>query len=144
MTDLKNVPMFLYDMFLTLEDKLYPVPVLMENYKVDGENVNEGTDRDTWKLTRRFYVVDNLIGISAGGNQKLQYIRYSPKIELNIRLRSFDGEIYPPMLSIKYEALDVNDEDVLNSNREISFAVTYEMDISKVKKDTEVLLLTVR
>ena len=141
--ELKKVPMFLYDMFLALEDELYPVPVLMENYVVDDENVNEGSDRDLWKLTRRFYVVDNLIGISLGGNQELQYIRYSPKIELNIRLRSSDGEIYPPMLRIKYEALDLNDEDVLNSNKEMSFAVTYEMDTSKIKKDTEVFSPTI-
>ncbi|KAL9962665.1 hypothetical protein ACROYT_G031787 [Oculina patagonica] len=136
--ELKNVPMFLYDMFLALDDELYPVPVLMENYVVDDEKVNEGSDRDVWKLTRRFYVVDNLIGISLGGNQQLQYIRYSPKIELNIRLRSSEGEIYPPMLRIKYEPLDLNDEDVLNSNKEMSFAVTYEMDSSKIKKDTEI------
>ena len=145
--ELKKVPMFLYDMFLALEvegtRKLYPVPVLMENYVVDDENVNEGSDRDVWNLTRRFYVVDNLIGISLGDNQELKYMRYSPKIELNIRLRSSDGEIYPPMLRIKYEALDLNDEDVLNSNKEMSFAVTYEMDTSKIKKDTEVFSPTI-
>lgn len=137
--DLMKVPMFLYDMFLVLEGELYPVPVLMENYVVDDENVNEGSDRDVWKLTRRFYVVDNLIGISPGGNQELQYIRYAPKIEVNIRLRSSDGEIYPPMLRIKYEAVDLKDEDELNSNKDMSFAVTYEMDMSKITKDTEVL-----
>ena len=136
--EMTKMPMFLYDMFLSLGDDLYPVPVLMENYVKDNENVNEGSDRDKWILTRRFYIVDNLIGISAGGNQELQYIRYSPKIELNIRLRSSDGEIYPPMLRIKYDALDLNDEDTLNSDKEVSFAITYEMDMSKIKKDTEV------
>lgn len=137
--DLKKTPMFLYDMFLVLDKKLYPVPVLMENYVDGGDNVNEGSDRDLWKLTRRFYVVDNLIGISPDGNQKLQYIRYSSKIELNIRLRSSNGEIYPPMLRIKYKTLDLNDEDESKGDKELSFAVTYEMDTSKIKKDTEVL-----
>ena len=136
--EMTKMPMFLYDMFLSLGDDLYPVPVLMENYVKDNENVNEGSDRDKWILTRRFYIVDNVIGISAGGNQELQYIRYSPKIELNIRLRSSDGEIYPPMLRIKYDALDLNNEDTLNSEKEVSFAITYEMNMSKIKKDTEV------
>lgn len=138
--EMTKMPMFLYDMFLSLGDDLYPVPVLMENYVEGDENVNEGSDREKWVLTRRFYITDNLIGISAGGNQELQYIRYSSKIELNIRLRSSDGEIYPPMLRIKYDALDVNDEDTLNSDKEVSFAVTYEMDTSTIKKDTEVFL----
>ena len=137
--EMTKMPMFLYDMFLSLGDDLYPVPILMENYVEDNENVNEGSDREKWFLTRRFYVIDNLIGISAGGNQELQYIRYSSKIEVNIRLRSSDGEIYPPMLRIKYDALDLNDEDTLDSNKEVSFAVTYEMDTSKIKKDTEVI-----
>lgn len=137
--EMAKMPMFLYDMFLAVGDDLYPVPVLMENYVKDSENVNEGSDRDKWVLTRRFYVVDNLIGISAGGNQELQYIRYPQKIELNIRLRSSDGEIYPPLLRIKYDALELNDEDTLNSDKEVSFAITYEMDTSKIKKDTEVL-----
>jgi len=135
--EMTKMPMFLYDMFLSLGKKLYPVPVLMENYVNDeNENVNEGSDRDKWILTRRFYIVDNLIGISADG----KYIRYSPKIELNIRLRSSDGEIYPPMLRIKYDALDLNDEDTLNSDKEVSFAITYEMDMSKIKKDTEIAI----
>ena len=135
--EMTKMPMFLYDMFLALGDKLYPVPVLMENYvDKDSENVNEGSDRDKWMLTRRFYVVDNLIGISAGGN--LRYIRYPQKIELNIRLRSSNGEIYHPMLRIKYDALEIND-DTRNSDKEVSFAITYEMDTSKIKKDTEVL-----
>lgn len=60
--------MFLYDMFFVVGDDFYFVLVLMENYVKDSENVNEGSDRDKWVLTRRFYVVDNFIGILVGGN----------------------------------------------------------------------------
>lgn len=60
--------MFLYDMFFVVGDDFYFVLVLMENYVKDSENVNEGSDRDKWMLTRRFYVVDNFIGILVGGN----------------------------------------------------------------------------
>ena len=135
--ELKKVPMFLYDMFLVLENKLYPVPVLMENYLKDGKKVNEESDRAKWQLTRRFYVVDNQIGIRSG-SEALQFIRYASKIEVNVRLRSSDGEIYPPMLRLKYEPLDLTDEDTAKSSQDMSFAITYEMDISKIKKDTEV------
>lgn len=133
--DLENMPMFLYDMFIDLGDKIYPVPVLMENYVSGNEKVNENSDRTKWQLTRRFFVVDNKIGISPG-SKELEFIRYSSKIEVNIRLRSSDGEIYPPMLRIRYEPLEVKDK--AKSSIEMSFAVTYEMDLTKIKKDTEV------
>ena len=132
--ELTRKPMLFYDMYLILDKQLYPVPLLVENYLDGGEKVNEGTDRGRWKLTRRFYVVENIVGITV--NDK--WIRYAEKIELSIRMRSTDGEIYPPMLRIRYKGLDVNDEAVLNGNQDASFAVTYEMETSKVKKDTEV------
>ena len=136
--DLINQPMFLYDMYLVLDQKLYPVPLLVENYLSGNEKVNEGTDRTKWQLTRRFFIVDNLIGRS--DNQELKWIRYPEKIELSIRVRSTDGEIYPPMLRIRYKALDVQDEEIKNGNQDASFAVTYEMDTSKIEEDTEVLI----
>ena len=133
--DLENMSMFLYDMFIDLGDKIYPVPVLMENYVSGNEKVNENSDRTKWQLTRRFFVVDNKIGIRPE-SKELEFIRYSSKIEVNIRLRSSDGEIYPPMLRIRYEPLAVKDK--AKSSIEMSFAVTYEMDLTKIKKDTEV------
>lgn len=134
--ELMKKPMFLYDMYLVLDKKLYPVPLLVENYMDGDEKVNEGTNRETWKLTRRFYIVDNLVGMSA--DQPLQWVRYSEKIELSIRMRSTDGEIFPPMLRIRYKDLDVTDEEILNGNQDASFAVSYEMDTSKITKDVEV------
>lgn len=132
--ELEKKPMLFFDMYLVLDKKLYPVPLLVENFSDGGENVNEEADREKWKLTRRFYLVENIVGISA--NEK--WIRYAEKVELSIRMRSTDGEIFPPMLRIRYKALDVNDEDILNGNQDASFTVTYEMDTTKIEKDTEV------
>jgi len=131
--ELMKKPMLLYDMYLVLDKTLYPVPLLLENFKEGDEKVNEGTDREKWKLTRRFFVIDNLVG----GDQ---WIRYPEKIELNVRMRSTDGEIFPPMLRIRYKELDIKDEEILNGNQDASFAVTYEMDTAKIKKDTEVFV----
>ena len=131
--ELMKKPMLLYDMYLVLDKTLYPVPLLLENFKEGDEKVNEGTDREKWKLTRRFFVIDNLVG----GDQ---WIRYPEKIEVNVRMRSTDGEIFPPMLRIRYKELDIKDEEILNGNQDASFAVTYEMDTAKIKKDTEVFV----
>ena len=88
--ELMRKPMLFYDMYLRLDKKLYPVPLLVENFLDGGEKVNEGTNRGRWKLTRRFYIVENIVGITAND----QWIRYAEKIELSIRMRSTDGEIY--------------------------------------------------
>lgn len=133
-----NNSSFFYDMYLIVGDALYPVPLLVENYRSsENEAVNEGTDRDKWKLTRRFYLVESIVGMSVNN----KWMRFAEKIELNIRMRSSDGEIFPPLLRIRYRALDVNNEEVLNGNHEVSFAVTYEMDDTKITKDTEVKIL---
>ena len=133
-----NDSKFFYDMYLIVGDSLYPVPLLVENYRSsEDEAVNEGTEEDKWKLTRRFYLVESIVGMSV--NDK--WMRFAEKIELNIRLHSTDGEIFPPVLRIRYKALDVKDEEVLNGNHEVSFAVTYKMVDTKVSKDTEVKIL---
>ena len=82
-------------------------------------------------------MVESIVGMSINN----KWMRFAEKIELNIRMRSTDGEIFPPLLRIRYRALDVNDEEVLNGNHEVSFAVTYEMDDTKITKDTEVKIL---
>lgn len=130
---LKN-SMFFYDMYLIVGENLYPVPLLVENYRDGGEAVNEGSERGKWKLTRRFYLVESTVGMSVNN----KWIRYAEQIELNIRMRSTDGEIFPPMLRVRYKALDVSDDGILNGNQEVSFAVLYEMDNTKITKDTEI------
>lgn len=46
--DLKNMLMFLYDMFIVFGDKIYFVLVFMENYVSGNEKVNENSDRIKW------------------------------------------------------------------------------------------------
>lgn len=46
--DLKNMLMFLYDMFIDFGDKIYFVLVFMENYVSGNEKVNENSDRIKW------------------------------------------------------------------------------------------------
>lgn len=41
---------------------LYPVPVLVTNYyNSDGNRVNNAADQTEWQLTRRFFLVDNVL-----------------------------------------------------------------------------------
>ena len=136
--DLMSMPMYFFDMYLITENgELYPIPVLDENF-VDGEaSVNAESDKSKWMLTRRFLLVDNLVGKNRE-NQPLQQLRYAEDIELVISLRSSDGEIFPPLLRIKYGFVDVTDKDVDYSKvtKTVSFSVSYEMDTDKIREDT--------
>ena len=131
--ELKEIePMFFYDLFLHLDGgRLYAIPLLVDNINVNKEN-----DAQKWILTRRFYIVDNLGGKTAA-NKKPEHMHYAAKIQLKIRLRSSEGEIFPPLLQIMYEALDLSDETE-NSSKEVSFSISYEMDTEKIEDDTKV------
>ena len=137
--DLMNKQMLFYDMYLLLgNQKMYPVPVLVDNYENKEVLVNQETDKTKWQLTRRFFLVDNDVGRTSA-QEKLKYLRYAESIKLHVRLRSSDGEIYPPLLKVKYKTKDVSDKLVVNTGSvQVSFAVSYEMDLTKITKDTEV------
>jgi meckelin len=134
---LLSMPMYFYDMFVLLDSKdLYAVPVLVQNYKFKKDFVNTKSDRTNFQLTRRFFLVENLVG-KTSANGKVTMIRYAKEIHIIIRLRSSNGEIYPPYLNIKYDSVDVsNQAEVAKSSKSVSFRVSYEMNDSKIKDDT--------
>ena len=53
---LKSQEMLFYDLYYYVGDKLYPVPLLVENYLSSGTAVNTKTDKTKWKLTRRLFL----------------------------------------------------------------------------------------
>ena len=93
-----------YDMFLHLnQDKsLYPVPVLVDNLSVRGENVNQDPDQTKWKLSRRFFIVDKHSGLKSLSPGALpRFIQYAASLELEYNLRG-DGMFHPPLLKVFY------------------------------------------
>lgn len=134
---LLSMPMYFYDMFILLDKKeLYAIPVLLQNYVFKNERVNTESDRTNFQLTRRFFLVENLVGRTSA-NEKVTMIRYAKEIEVIIRLRSSNGEIYPPYLKITYDSIDVsNAAEVARSSKSVSYKVTYEMNDKDIKDDT--------
>lgn len=84
-----NLNMF-YEMFLVdYNGDLIDVPVKINQLK-DTSNLlpNTGSDSTNWILTRRFFVVDSISGISItggflGGNMT-EVVRYAKKITLKV------------------------------------------------------------
>ena len=134
-SNLLNSKTLFYDLyFFTSETELYAVPLLVENYKSGSTYVNQGNDRSKWKLTRRFFLVDNLSGRTQL-DRAPSLLRYAEKIELKFRLRNTNGQIYPPYMKIKYGSVEASKSSV-----KVSFDVTYEMDTATITKNVEVCM----
>ena len=128
--------MYFYDLYFQSSSKsLYAIPLVLENY-MD----NKADSFKSWKLLRRFFLVDNLSGRSADAAPKDdKVIRVAEMLQLNIRLRNGQGQIYPPYLKVRYKTMKVN-EDILKREPtvKVSFQVLYEMDTSSISQDVKV------
>jgi len=156
--------LILYDLFL-MDSKegdkdiyLYPIPVLIYNLKLNGENINHEIDEEKWQLVRRFYLSEALVGIELKSTSKdelsslkkangeygdSQHLRYAQKISLNIEVSKNDGSgsIYPPLLTINYGT--VSRSDLINQAQvSVEFSINYTMDQTKSSRDFSICLGT--
>ena len=117
-----------YDLYLVDEgnnNKLVSVPVKVLNYrkKDDTERYNSddecgkpgevdsGDFKCTEQLMRRFFLYDTATGIGKPGEAP-QYLQYAKSVKLSTRLflkDSLTPKIYPPVLTIEYGAIGVDD-----------------------------------
>ncbi|NWW96197.1 MKS3 protein, partial [Rhynochetos jubatus] len=137
-------PIF-YDLFLEYngdngQQYIWAVPVLNLNLQYSEMFVNQGTNRNNWLLTRRFFLVDALSGKENDLGKLPRVIRIASKITISVRLvpHTQRGTIYPPLLTIAYT-------DVLVQNPEtqsvmVSFSVSYEMNQSEAQIQTDIAL----
>ena len=83
---------------------LYPVPVLLKNLRNGGAAFNANPETFDDQLTRRFFTVDALSGVSQAG-QLPAVVRYLKTARLTATIRSDDAipsQILPPLLEIEY------------------------------------------
>ena len=137
--------MYFYDLyFQSTSTSLYAIPLVLENY----ENNNADSFK-SWKLLRRFFLVDNLSGRpkTSSSDPKAaasadKVIRVAEMLQLNIRLRDGQGQIYPPYIKVRYTTIKIND-DILKREPtvRVSFQVHYQMDTSSASRDVKVVTL---
>lgn len=87
------------------------VPVMIRNYYSNGLKPNEfGTNPEsTWKLVRRFFILDSISGVEEGQTMtKPKFIRYPKIITLKVMMDTETKEaIYRPLLIIEYAEIEV-------------------------------------
>jgi meckelin len=129
--------MYFYDLyFRSSTTNLYAIPLVLENY----ENNNADSFK-SWKLLRRFFLVDNLSGRPKNSDPNADnVIRVAEMIQLNIRLRNGQGQIYPPYIKVRYTTIKLN-EDILKRDPtvHVTFQVLYKMDTSSISQDVKVI-----
>ncbi|XP_061852025.1 meckelin isoform X5 [Colius striatus] len=137
-------PVF-YDLFLEYngdngQEKLWAVPVLNLNLQYNEMFVNQGSNMNNWLLTRRFFLVDALSGKENDLGKLPRVIRIASKITISIRLVSHTqrGTIYPPLLTIAYTDMPVQNPETQSVM--VSFSVNYEMNQSEAQVQTDITL----
>ena len=99
---------------------LYPVPVRVNNLRIDGNRVNDNVDREGRpanfddQLTRRFFTIDAASGVTQAG-QMPRVVRYLKTATLTATLRESNGasgqivsnKILPPLLVVEYGEISV-------------------------------------
>ena len=135
---------------------LYPIPLLIKNVKRNNKLVNIGVDEyDTDEelhqviLTRRFFLIDTITGVEKLSDDsdidyrevRPKFLRIAKSIAVDVKLRKQDGKgaIFPPLITIEYETIELSDEND-NPDIEIEFNVTYSMDDWKSQRDLSIAI----
>ncbi|XP_074843042.1 meckelin [Carettochelys insculpta] len=138
-------PIF-YDIYLEYLDDdsgqqhLWAVPILNLNLQYNEMSVNQGSNMNNWLLTRRMFLVDSLSGQENDLGRQPRIIRIASKITISIRLVSSTqrGTIYPPLITIAYKDILVQNPDTQSVM--VSFSVNYEMTQSEAEIQTDIAL----
>nr|CAB3267113.1 meckelin-like [Phallusia mammillata] len=152
LTDLSNsalYPQRFYELNLEFTDasgvlQLYPIPVLITNYRSPDNNqpVNEAAANTRWVLVRRFYLIDNLSGITTALGDSPTTVTYATTMTLNIELQpSSSGLIYPPYLSVTYATDDVPVAGAADVQITTDFQVTYSSNMASQEQGIMISLI---
>ncbi|XP_010586704.3 meckelin isoform X6 [Loxodonta africana] len=138
-------PVF-YDVFLEYTDEnqheyIWAVPVLNLNLQHNKLFVNQDSSSAKWLLTRRIFLVDAVSGRENDLRGQPRVIRIATQISLSsIHLvpNTKNGNIYPPLITIAYSDIDINDPNL--QSMKVSFSVNYEMNQGEAHVQTDIAL----
>jgi len=119
--------LYLVDSFGSMID----IPILIRNYQTGTEgNVQtpnaEGTEPvSTWKLVRRFFVLDSISGVEESQPMsKPKFIRYASSITLKVMMdKEAQETIYRPLLIVDY-----NEVEIVKFKSDAQFKIQFESE----------------
>lgn len=124
--------------FIDQDGTAIDVPVLFTDYMASGGNKpnSESKSKSGWKLTRRFFIYDNLSGISTVGGYETgaapEIVQYLNRAKLVFTLRADkEQQIYVPYLVVTYKSRLYTYVEGTDSTDSIKFISEYGMDTTK-------------
>ncbi|XP_062619193.1 meckelin-like [Saccostrea cucullata] len=153
--DTQKYQLEFFDLYIEItrngEKQLYAAPVKINNLVFGGDKVNTGSSTRDWILTRRFFLVDNVVttgaDTSGGGTTPTpslpQYVRYAKSIEISVTLYSTlpNGRIYPPLMTITYDQVSLINAQA-GASISPTFKVKYNMGLDSYRKDFQIAVGT--
>nr|XP_014583537.1 meckelin isoform X3 [Equus caballus] len=137
-------PVF-YDVYLEYTNEnqhqyIWAVPVLNLNLQHNKIFVNQDDSASKWLLTRRIFLVDALSGRENDLASQPRLLRVATQISLSIHLvpNTKNGNIYPPLITIAYNDIDVKDPN--SQSVKVSFSVEYEMNQGEAHVQTDTVM----
>ncbi|ESN90613.1 hypothetical protein HELRODRAFT_70743, partial [Helobdella robusta] len=112
---------------------LYAVPLLITNIQSWKDDYSKKYDDvSSWILTRRFFMVDNIIGrMEDSSDHHVMYVQ-SLKIFTSLQKDTTTGLIYPPYIELTYASVSKKDS---GKSVEVFFSSIYSMDMTRHERD---------
>uniref|UniRef100_UPI00398F3174 meckelin isoform X2 n=1 Tax=Pristiophorus japonicus TaxID=55135 RepID=UPI00398F3174 len=122
------------------EDKLCPIAVRNLNLQYNGKFVNQDNTNNNWYLTRRIFLVDTLSGREINLKKQPKVVRVASCIKISINLvpGSLQGQIFPPLITVAYTNVKIQNPDAQTIS--ISFSVEYNMHLTTAYQNTKIAL----
>ena len=143
----KEYKMRFYELYLYKEGSEYiDVPIYIPNIRYDTVGTYQARENfadimSQWKLVRRFYIVDNLSGISNYTNTTVHTgtISYPREIRLVVQIQNKNkvSEIFLPYLNITYFALPLSTS--ASPLVKVKFYSEYTMNLDNFMKGAKII-----
>ena len=122
----RSYKMFFYELYLDNGAELTSLPVRTQGLLSDSSD-------ESFKLMKRFFMIDNLSGIEETNGyynqEKPKQIRYAKTVTFKVKIQNKNdySRVYLPVLEIEYAKSD-------NDNEKVTFRSEYYMDMKNVRK----------
>lgn len=134
--------MYFYEVFLkntNSSDPYVDIPVVIKNIPN-----NNGTNMNNWVLTRRFFLIDNLLSVGnySDPTSTAGYITYAKSFKFVIQLQNTQAKMFVPYIEILYRTRRASDL-AIQPQANVAFTSEYSMNIDSFMSVCLALLITI-
>lgn len=118
-------PVFFDPYMVDATGALFPLPVLLTDYRRDGVAVNQGAPGPQTQYVRRFFMADTVSGVPAGAaaGTPPSAVRVATAVTLTVEMEEHgNGRFHPPTIAVTYTELAYPSTQALDVAFEVRLA----------------------